>query len=67
MLVAAALVKMPVLAQRWPAKPIRVAVPNGPGASPDLVTRLATDRLARVLNTSFVVDNNTAGSGVVAA
>ena len=54
-------------AQSWPAKPVRVTVPNAPGATPDLVTRLATERLARLLNTSFVVENNTSGAGVVAA
>ncbi|MFM9967777.1 MAG: Bug family tripartite tricarboxylate transporter substrate binding protein [Burkholderiales bacterium] len=61
------LVTTTVTAQSWPAKPIRVIVPNAPGASPDLVTRLATERLSRLLNTPFVVENNTAGSGVVAA
>ncbi len=54
-------------AQTWPAKPVRVIVPNAPGAVPDLVTRLAAERLARLLGTSVVVENNTAGAGVVAA
>jgi tripartite-type tricarboxylate transporter receptor subunit TctC len=54
-------------AQGWPARPVRVIVPNAPGAVPDLVTRLATDRLGKVLGASFVVENNTAGAGIVAA
>ena len=32
--------------QAWPSKPIRMIVPNGPGASPDLFTRLWADRLS---------------------
>lgn len=54
-------------AQDWPSKPVRVVVPNAPGSTPDVVARLATDRLAKLLGTSFVVENNTAGAGLVAA
>ncbi len=66
-LLLAALAAASAIAQSWPARPVRVIVPNAPGAVPDLVTRLATDRLARALGVSFVVENNTAGAGVVAA
>jgi tripartite-type tricarboxylate transporter receptor subunit TctC len=54
-------------AQSWPAKPVKVIVPNAPGTTPDVVTRLAADRLAKALGTSFVIENNTAGAGLVAA
>ena len=54
-------------AQVWPSKPIKIVVPNAPGSTPDVVTRLAADRLARLLGASFVIENNTAGAGLVAA
>ncbi len=54
-------------AQGWPAKPVKVVIPNGPGSTPDVVTRLVTDRLAKQLGTAFVIENNTAGAGLVAA
>jgi tripartite-type tricarboxylate transporter receptor subunit TctC len=55
------------LAQAWPAKPVKIIVPNAPGTLPDVVMRLFTDRLSRGLGTSVVIDNNTAGAGLVAA
>ena len=54
-------------AQTWPAKAVKVIVPNAPGSTPDVVARLATDRIAKALGISFVVENNTAGAGLVAA
>ncbi len=54
-------------AQVWPSKPVKIIVPNAPGSSPDVVTRLAADRLGRLLGASFVIENNTAGAGLVAA
>ncbi len=54
-------------AQVWPSKPIRMIVPNGPGASPDLFTRLWADRLSKTLGQQVVVENNIAGTGIVGA
>ena len=54
-------------AQAWPAKPVKVIVPNAPGAIPDVITRVAADRLSKALGAAFVVENNTAGAGLVAA
>lgn len=65
--VAAMLAATSAAAQTWPAKPVKVLVPNAPGTTPDIVTRLATDRLGKLLGASFVIENNTAGAGLVAA
>jgi tripartite-type tricarboxylate transporter receptor subunit TctC len=54
-------------AQGWPTKPVRIIVPNGPGAVPDLLTRVLADRLSKALSAAFVIENNTAGAGLVAA
>jgi tripartite-type tricarboxylate transporter receptor subunit TctC len=54
-------------AQNWPAKPVRLIVPNAPGSSPDLLSRMWADKLTRALGHQVVVENNIAGSGLVAA
>jgi tripartite-type tricarboxylate transporter receptor subunit TctC len=47
-------------------KPIRYIVPVVAGGGSDLVGRTVTERWARALNGSFVVDNQGGGGGVVA-
>lgn len=51
-------------AQAFPAKPVRIVVPQPPGGGFDTVGRLLADRLARVTGQSFVVENKT-GSGTL--
>jgi tripartite-type tricarboxylate transporter receptor subunit TctC len=53
-------------AQGFPEKPIRYIVPVAPGGGSDMVGRTVTDRWARALNGTFVVDNQSGGGGVVA-
>jgi tripartite-type tricarboxylate transporter receptor subunit TctC len=57
----------PARAQGFPEKPIRYIVPVAAGGGSDLVGRTLTERWARALDTSFVVDNQSGGGGVVAA
>lgn len=54
-------------AQGYPDKPIRYIVPVAPGGGSDLIGRTLTDRWAKVLNTTFVVDNQGGGGGVLAS
>jgi len=51
----------------FPDKTIRYIVPVAPGGGSDLVGRTVCDRWARVLNATFMVDNQSGGGGVVAA
>src|SRR3974390_1616957 len=44
-------------AQEWPAKPVRIVVPFGAGATPDLVARLLADYLHDKLQQTFIVEN----------
>jgi tripartite-type tricarboxylate transporter receptor subunit TctC len=53
-------------AQGFPEKPIRYIVPVAPGGGSDMVGRTVTERWARALNATFVVDNQSGGGGVVA-
>ena len=50
-------------AQEWPAKPVRVIVPFGPGSTPDVVARLIADHLQQKLGQPFVVENKPGASG----
>jgi len=55
---------MPVLAQAWPAKTVRIVVPFGPGSTPDIVARLVADGLQQKYPASvFVVENKPGASG----
>ena len=55
------------LAQNWPTKPIKFIVPNAAGSSPDLLSRMWAEKLTRALGQQVLVENNIAGSGLVAA
>jgi tripartite-type tricarboxylate transporter receptor subunit TctC len=56
----------PVISQPYPSTPITLIVPNPPGGVVDTSARLLAEPLARLLNTSVVVDNKGGGSGNVA-
>lgn len=53
-------------ADGFPDKPIRYIVPVAPGGGSDMVGRTVTERWAKALNATFVVDNQSGGGGVVA-
>ncbi len=59
----AVLLAVPVLAQDWPSKSVRVIVPFGAGATPDLVARLVADALHQELRQTFIVENRPGASG----
>jgi tripartite-type tricarboxylate transporter receptor subunit TctC len=50
---------------KYPSKPIRFIIPVAPGGGSDLVGRTVTDRWGKLLGTSFVVDNQGGGGGVI--
>src|SRR5258708_7071149 len=50
-------------AQEWPAKPVKLYIPFGPGSTPDMVGRLIADRLAQKLGQPFVVEDKPGASG----
>lgn len=54
-------------AQPYPAKPIRVVVPFAVGSGTDLLTRMVTDEMGRILGTTFIVDNKPGASSQIAA
>jgi tripartite-type tricarboxylate transporter receptor subunit TctC len=47
----------------WPDRPIRLVIPSAAGGSPDLICRILTGELTRVLGQGIVVDNRPGASG----
>jgi tripartite-type tricarboxylate transporter receptor subunit TctC len=64
--VAAAVAAPQVLAQSWPARPIRVLVGYPPGGFTDVTARLVCEKLSQRLGQPVVVDNKPGANGIVA-
>jgi len=63
---AAALVLLPVQAQTWPTKPIRLVVPFAPGGSSSIVARSVAIEMSKTLGQDMYIENKAGGGGNVA-
>ncbi|MCC7486599.1 MAG: tripartite tricarboxylate transporter substrate binding protein [Burkholderiales bacterium] len=54
-------------AEAWPARPVRLIVPFGPGGGTDIVSRLLQPSLNEILGQQIVVDNRQGAYGNIAA
>src|ERR1039457_4996364 len=52
------------LAQNFPAKPVRLVVPNSPGGGTDILARLLAQKLQEIWNQSVIVEYKP-GAGTV--
>ena len=57
---------VPVLAQSYPTKPVRVLIPYPPGAVGDIMMRTVGERLGTLLGQAFVIENRAGGGGLAA-
>ncbi|MDB5601701.1 MAG: transporter [Xanthobacteraceae bacterium] len=57
----------PASAQEWPARPVKIVVPNGPGGGTDIVSRILAQELSTTLGQSFVVENKPGAGTTIGA
>jgi tripartite-type tricarboxylate transporter receptor subunit TctC len=63
--VLAAIFALPAMAQSWPAKPVRIVVPFGPGGPADVYARVVGQELTEALRQQFVIDNKPGAGAVI--
>ena len=56
-------VSAPLMAQSWPAKPVRIIVPFGAGGASDLMPRIVAERLTTMWGQPVVIDNRPGAAG----
>ena len=49
----------------YPARPIRMLVPNAPGSSVDTLSRIIGNKMSEVIGQQIVVDNRAGAGGIV--
>lgn len=64
-LFALLLAAAPVLAQPYPARPIRFLVPSASGSSPDILARIVGNKLSEQMGQQVVVDARAGASGLI--
>jgi tripartite-type tricarboxylate transporter receptor subunit TctC len=52
-------------AQEWPAHPVKVVVPYGPGGIADVFGRITADRLSKLFGKPFVVESRGGAGGAI--
>ncbi|MGH8741897.1 MAG: Bug family tripartite tricarboxylate transporter substrate binding protein [Burkholderiales bacterium] len=62
---AALAAALPLAAQTWPTKPIRIIVPYAAGGAMDMTTRALAAVMTEPLGQSVIVENRTGGGGSV--
>src|SRR5688500_8759582 len=58
---------MPVTAQQYPIKSVRVVVPFTAGSTTDIIARTVTERLAASFGQPVIVDNRAGAGGTIGA
>ncbi len=64
--VLATVMGMPLSAQSWPTKPVRIVVPYAPGGVTDSVTRITAPKLQEALGQPVLIENKLGAGGALA-
>ncbi len=65
MVAAIATLAAPAFGQAWPAKPVKIVVPFGPGGPADIYARIVGQELTSVLGQQFIVENKAGAGGTI--
>jgi tripartite-type tricarboxylate transporter receptor subunit TctC len=57
---------LPVSAQQWPDKSVRILVPFPPGGGTDIQARVLSSAFQKSMGQNFIVDNRTGANGLIA-
>src|SRR5438876_8813796 len=58
-------ISTPVLAQAWPAKPMRIVIAQAPGSATDVISRVVANPLSVSLGQPIVIDARAGAGGVL--
>jgi len=54
----------PASADDWPSRTVKIVVPFGAGATPDIIARMIAEKLQQTLGQTFIVENKPGASGM---
>lgn len=57
----------PAFAQDWPVRPLKIVISQAPGAAPDILARILSERLGRKFGQPVVVENRPGGGNIIGA
>jgi tripartite-type tricarboxylate transporter receptor subunit TctC len=56
---------LPATAQSWPARPVKIVVPFGPGGPADVYARVVGQELTEIFKQQFVIENKPGAGAVI--